>query len=186
MIFVLFLLLFGIRNSVLSSSVCICTTVPCPIEGDNLAIMGNGNANVTYTYNKHDTYEVVIKAKGIINKLSLDQRTETTSCTQKYSRMLEDDGENDCDAGHILANRLGGYGNLPVNIFPQNSSMNRGSYAQFEGEIYDCMLETNGLAYLSWDFLYENNNNTMPYKVIYSANFDDSVCSYMESEFYNK
>ena len=62
--------------------------------------------------------------------------------------------------------------------------MNRGSYAQFEGDIYDCMLETNGLAYLNWDFLYENNNNTMPYKVIYSANFDGSVCSYIESEFY--
>ena len=62
--------------------------------------------NVTYTYDKHNIYEVVIKAKGIINKFSLDQGTETTSCTQKYSRMLEDDGENDCDAGHILANRL--------------------------------------------------------------------------------
>tara|TARA_B100001093_G_scaffold185108_3_gene177922 strand:+ start:18319 stop:18879 length:561 start_codon:yes stop_codon:yes gene_type:complete len=168
------------------SSVCICTTVPCPQEGNNLVIMGKGYANITYTYHVHNNYEVVINAKGTIYKSSLDKGTDTTSCTQKYSRMLEDDGQNDCDAGHILANRLGGYGNLPVNIFPQNSSMNRGTYAQFEGEIYDCMLETNGLAYLSWDFFYENKNNTMPYKVIYSANFDDSICSFMQSEFLNK
>jgi hypothetical protein len=35
--------------------------------------------------------------------------------------MLDDDGVKDCDAGHILANRLGGPGNQPINIFPQVS-----------------------------------------------------------------
>ncbi len=33
--------------------------------------------------------------------------------------MLDDDGVKDCDAGHILAHRLGGPGNQPINIFPQ-------------------------------------------------------------------
>ena len=37
--------------------------------------------------------------------------TDTTSCTQKYSRLLDDDGVKNCDAGHILARRLGGPGN---------------------------------------------------------------------------
>ena len=173
MIFVLFLLLLNIHNSAFSSSVCVCTTEPCPTEGDNLAVMGNGNANITYTYNKHNNYEVVIKAKGTINKLSLDHGTETTSCTQKYSRMLEDDGENDCDAGHILAKRLGGYGNLPVNIFPQNSTINRGIYAQFEKKIYKYIKKKKIFAKLTWKFYYKNNQKTMPYLVNYSVFFED-------------
>ena len=50
--------------------------------------------------------------------------------------MLEDDGNQNCDAGHILANHLGGYGNIPTNIFPQNLNINRGSYADFENDIF--------------------------------------------------
>ena len=99
--------------------------------------MGNGNANIDYIYTSHNDYEVVVSASGTITSGSLDHGSETTSCTQQYSRMLEDDGEKDCDAGHILANRLGGYGNIPTNIFPQNAGINRGIYAQFEGYIYD-------------------------------------------------
>ena len=53
----------------------------------------------TRRYNKHFNYEVVVKAEGTINKYSLDEGTETTSCTQQYSRMLEDDGENEMPAG---------------------------------------------------------------------------------------
>ncbi len=50
---------------------------------------------------------------------NMDTGSDTTSCTQSYSRMLDDDGVQDCDAGHILAHRLGGPGNQPLNIFPQ-------------------------------------------------------------------
>ncbi len=54
-----------------------------------------------------------------ISSKDLDTGTDTTSCTQTYSRNLDDDGVQDCDAGHILAHRLGGLGNQPINIFPQ-------------------------------------------------------------------
>ena len=67
----------------------------------------------------HNGYAVVISAYVTIVKDNLDKGTDTTSCTQDYSRMLDDDGVKDCDAGHILANRLGGSGNQPINIFPQ-------------------------------------------------------------------
>ena len=63
-----------------------------------------------------DHYEVVVSASGTITPDSLDNGSETTSCTQQYSRSLEDDGEQNCDAGHILANRLGGYGNIPTAV----------------------------------------------------------------------
>ena len=168
------------------SQYCVCTTVQCPYVGKNTLMMGNGGSNITYIYEEHNNIPVVVYAHGVVYPESLHNGSDTTSCTRSYARMLEDDGADNCDAGHILANRLGGYGNLPVNIFPQNASMNRGTYAQFEGEIYDCMLKTNGLAYLSWDFFYENMNNTMPYKVIYSVDFSDSNCSFMKSEFLNK
>lgn len=162
---------------------CVCTTVPCPQYGENNIIMGNGYANMTYIYENHSDFPVVVKAQGIINVESLNHGSETTSCTRSYSRMLEDDGEQSCDAGHILANRLGGYGNEPLNIFPQNSTINEGVFSQFEGKIYDCIVET---AYLEWEFFYESEAHTMPNKVIYSAEFDDlSSCESLSDEFSN-
>ncbi len=78
-----------------------------------------GGATATFQYEMHNGYAVVISAYVTIVKDNLDKGTDTTSCTQDYSRMLDDDGVKDCDAGHILANRLGGSGNQPINIFPQ-------------------------------------------------------------------
>ena len=102
---------------------------------------------------------------------------------EKAYRMLEDDGKQDCDAGHILANRLGGYGNTPINIFPQDATINRGEYAQFEGDIYNCLYENTEYAYLEWVFYYESNNRTMPNKVKYSAEFTNSDCDDLYSIF---
>ena len=101
-----------------------CTTVDWPAVGKNPIVMGNGYAHITYTYEKHNQYNVVSYATGKLHRI-LDTGTETTSCTREYSRMLEDDGEQSCDAGHILARRLGGYGNLPMNIFPQNRPLTK-------------------------------------------------------------
>ena len=164
---------------------CVCTTVPCPIEGNNHIIMGNGSADINYIYKLHNNYEVVISASGTITSGSLDNGSGTTSCTQHYSRLLEDDGQEDCDAGHILANRLGGYGNIPTNIFPQNSSINRGTYAQFEGNIYDCIKNGSNIGHLSWEFYYENYEHTMPNSVKYIANFDGGNCNNISSLFLN-
>jgi hypothetical protein len=166
-------------------STCVCTTVPCPVVGQNNAIMGGGGANITYTYATHGDFIVVVSAEGTITPESLDHGTETTSCTQKYSRMLEDNGEQDCDAGHILANRLGGYGNTPVNIFPQDASTNRGSYAQFEGDIYNCMKSGAKLGSLQWKFTYDNVEKTMPSGVVYSAQFEEGTCKSISSQFPN-
>jgi len=152
---------------------CVCTTVTCPDEGHNKIIMGNGGAIIDYIYSSHNNHEVVVSASGIVAPSSLDHGSGTTSCTQKYSRMLEDDGEQDCDAGHILANRLGGYGNIPTNIFPQNAAINRGVYSQFEGYIYDYITNNNINGTLSWNFFYYNESHTMPYAVNYSALFQD-------------
>ena len=169
---VLFIILF-FPLSLTISTTCICTTVECPTTGQNNITMGNGYANIDYIYSYHSNHPVVISAIGTLSPDALDHGTETTSCTQQYARMLEDDGEKNCDAGHILANRLGGYGNIPTNIFPQNAGSNRGVYAQFEGNIYNYIQNNNINATLEWYFLYKSTAYTMPYSVNYSAVFED-------------
>lgn len=94
-------------------------------------------------------------------------------------------GTEDCDAGHILANRLGGPGNQPINIFPQDLSVNRGSYAQFEGDIYECISGGASSASLSWTFTYESTSHTKPYKVSYSATFEGGPCTSLSQVFSN-
>jgi hypothetical protein len=72
-----------------------------------------------YTLNANNI-PVVSSASVTITPADLDNKgSDTVDCTQKYARNLDDDGSRDCDAGHILANRLGGPGNSPLNIFPQ-------------------------------------------------------------------
>ena len=43
-LFLLFLQIY------LTNASCVCTTVSCPIEGNNKVIMGNGSANINYIY----------------------------------------------------------------------------------------------------------------------------------------
>ena len=168
-----------------SESACVCTTVQCPMVGENKLIMGNGYADLLYEYISHNDIPVVSSVTGTIKHNSLDKGTDTTSCTQSYARSL-DGPEQDCDAGHILANRLGGYGNEPINIFPQDLSINRGSYAQFESKIYDCMIDFDDAeGNLSWSFHYENNNATKPNKVDYQAVFIESNCADLSETFTN-
>ena len=167
------------------SSNCVCTTVSCPMVGTNNLVMGGGYAKIAYEYELHRDYPVVISASGTITPDSLDKGTDTTSCTQKYARQMDDDGIEDCDAGHILANRLGGYGNQPINIFPQDLTVNRGAYAQYESNIYHCMLDGAKVGNIEWQFLYTNSTRTKPHTVIYSVSFDGGSCKSLTSTFTN-
>ncbi len=66
-----------------------CTTVPCPVEGPNY-LMENGGGLGVYTYAVHNGFAVVIAASVTITPANLDKGTDTTSCTQSYSRSLDD------------------------------------------------------------------------------------------------
>ncbi len=165
------------------ASTCVCTTVPCPVSGTNKLTEGAG-AIGTYIYATHSGHAVVTSASITITKSDLDHGSDTTSCTQEYSRSLDDDGVKDCDAGHILANRLGGAGNQPINIFPQDLGVNRGAYAQFENAIYDCTKAATS-ASLSWTFSYSSSTKTKPNKVHYSATFKGGSCATLASDFTN-
>lgn len=174
-----------------NSTTCVCTTVPCPVEGANYLDEGGGGVG-TYYYSANDNGVVVVQSAEVtITKENLDGGTGTTKCTQDYSRTLDDDGAQDCDAGHILAHSLGGPGNEPINIFPQSAHINRGAWAQYEGDIYDC-LDSGGAdsAALSWKFVYEKTTDTKPisatYSVVYSGgNKEDPECVNNSKEFSN-
>jgi len=166
------------------ASTCVCTTVPCPLAGENTLIEGIAGKGVYY-YNKHNTQPVVSHAYATITNHDIDNGSGTTSCTQEYSRMLDDENL-ECDAGHILAHRLGGPGNQPINIFPQKPSVNRGIYKSFEQKIYDCINNGTVTAKLYWKFFYEDSSNTRPYEVYYNASFIGSECEPIEELFDNK
>jgi hypothetical protein len=190
-----------LRDTVVSNTTCVCTTVPCPVSGSNsltvgklmfescdfdfefLLLLGGGSEGMYY-YVVHGSYAVISSASITITSKDLDKGTDTTSCTQSYSRMLDDDGVQDCDAGHILANRLGGPGNQPINIFPQDLSINRGAYAQYEDSIYSCFKSGATSASLAWTFSYESSSQTKPIKVVYKATFDKG-CSDKSETFTN-
>lgn len=141
----------------------------------------------TYNYATHNGHAVVTSASVTITKADLDKGSDTSSCTQDYSRTLDDDGVQDCDAGHILAHRLGGIGTQPINIFPQDLSINRGAYAQYENLIYDC-IATGGAssASLAWTFTYESTSHTKPKSVNYKANFNGGSCANTNQDFTNQ
>lgn len=147
-------------------------------------ILIGGGGTGTYHYVDHNGTPVVDSASVTITKSNLDMGTDTTSCTQSYSRSLDDDGVEDCDAGHILAHRLGGPGNQPINIFPQDLSVNRGAYAQFEDKIYDCVAG-GSTGSLSWTFGYDSTKQTKPVKVTYKATFNGGSCTQLYEEFTN-
>ena len=161
-----------------------CTTVACPVSGSNSLTEGGG-AHGVYEYAMHNGHAVVTSASAKISPATLDKGTDTTSCTQSYARSLDDDGTVDADAGHILAHRLGGLGNQPINIFPQDLSVNRGAYAQFENKIYDCVAGGASSASLSWTFQYSSSSKTKPSKVTYSASFSGGSCSTLSESFSN-
>ena len=176
-------LLLGTGFTSASNSTCVCTTVPCPVVGANYLTVGGGAVG-TYNYVDHGV-PVVSSASITIDSSQLDKGTDTTSCTQDYSRSLDDDGVKDCDAGHILANRLGGPGNQPINIFPQDLSINRGSYAQYENGIYDCIKGGAKSASLSWTFTYASTSNTKPTGVKYTVDYSGGSCEDTSMDFPN-
>lgn len=174
----------GYNDTLASSTTCVCTTVPCPVNGNNYLTEGGGSTG-KYYYSDHNGQPVVTSASVTVTMADMDKGTDTTSCTQDYSRMLDDDGTKDCDAGHILAHRLGGPGNQPINIFPQDLSINRGAYAQYEDQIYHCVTGGASSADLEWKFYYESTANTKPYKVKYTAVYHGGSCEDSEVTFTN-
>ena len=74
--------------------------------------------------------------------------------------------------GHIIGNNEGGHGGLrALNGFPQNSSINRGSFAQFQGRMHDYIdvFDLNTFVQLSYD-----NNNLVSNGIDYGVRLNNN------------
>jgi hypothetical protein len=126
----------------------------------------------TYEYVAHDGYPEVTSAKCTITGADLDQGTEPNSFARSYVRKLGGhDSCSDDDAGHILANQLGGKAE-PTNLFPQSPHLNRGAWERFEKAIRSCMNGGATKAQLSWAFEYGSASQTRPTSASYSVSYD--------------
>jgi hypothetical protein len=154
-----------------------------PHDGDNSFSAGGGGL-CTYEYADHDGFPVVTSAKCTITTADLDQGTEPTSPARAYVRKLGGhDSCDDDDAGHILANQLGGKAQ-PTNLFPQTPHLNRGAWERFEKAIRECMNGGSQKAELAWTFAYASASATRPNTASYSVSYD-SGCEAASKTFDN-
>lgn len=162
---------------------CVCRNAKCPIVGYNNLNYTNGYGIYEYIMNKNDI-PIVSNVYVKMSKSTLDTGSITTDCTVKYAKIMNDIKSEDVDAGHIFAHRLGGYGNQPINIFPQNPHINRGIYQQYEKFIYTTIVNNcdyiNDYIELMWNFVYVENNNTRPYSINYKITFN---CNLFQKSF---
>lgn len=68
---------------------CTYSNIICPVPGFNYLTEGGGAVG-TYYYVLHGIYPVVYNASVTITLADLNNGTDTTSCTQAYSRALDD------------------------------------------------------------------------------------------------
>jgi len=165
----------------------------CPRSGDNyLSSGGGGSCKFRYTW--HDGMgadtgvPVVTSGSCTITSADRGQGSHTNERVRNWVRSLgEHDGAQQDDAGHILANNLGGCGTCPINLFPQNLRINRGEYRLMEAAIYDCV-EPGVTASLSWKFWYSSPalQHLRPSSYQYNATFSGGNCGAMSAVFQNE
>jgi len=154
--------------------------VDYPHTGSN-SLSAGGGGKCSYEYSSHDGAPVVTSAECSITKDDLDQGTEPSTTARSYVRNLGGhDGCDNDDAGHILANRLGGLA-VPTNLFPQSPHLNRGAWESFERTIADCMSGDASSAKLKWTFSYSSSSSQRPSTATYSASYDAGCSSAYQS-----
>ena len=151
-----------------------------PRDGSN-SLSAGGGGRCTYEYSSHDGSPVVTSASCSITKADLNTGSEPGTTERSYVRKLGGhDGCSNDDAGHILANRLGGKA-VPTNLFPQSPHLNRGAWEEFERGIASCMAGGASTAKLKWTFQYSSSSKQRPTTATYSASYDAGCSSAYQS-----
>lgn len=113
---------------------------------------------------------------GTITKENISNG-QPTSKNQKMAAETRDKGRPGDDAGHMLANLLGGLMKT-FNLYPQNSTINRGVNSQLEKMIKEEIMNNNATVDYKIRLLYSwTHPDTRPYGSIIELNFKyrDSV-----------
>ena len=71
-------------------------------------------------------------AKAMLRTATMGQGCPTGHTTKKWRRLMGLPGDQ---AGHMIAQRLGGPGNLVYGTFPQKASINNGAWKTWEAEV---------------------------------------------------
>ena len=157
-----------------------CTRDTKPTSGMNTLSTGFGTIG-QYYYGLHYDTPVVEHARINISFDDLDTGTEPSRSIELYAQSL---GTKEDDAGHILAEHLGGCA-CYTNIFPQSRHINRGAYRLFEEDIYKC-INNNTIASIEWTFVYGEIDDSRPSGVFYDVLFDgDTTCKTLSKQFEN-
>jgi hypothetical protein len=97
----------------------------------------------------------------------------TNRASRAFARRL---GNATDDAGHAIGNNLGGSGGARSgNIFPQNLTINRGAYNQFEQEIAEAV--ANGSTAFVRVIPHYHTGSTRPFEILYQARIDGQTIS---------
>ena len=107
--------------------------------------------------------EQVEFVRAEIEPRHLDGGSATNELTRHYASDMG--GPND-DAGHIIAQRLGGTGRYTGNIFPQSRNFNRGTWRSIETQVANEMRRTDWVRF-SINLLYDGERDTRPSSIIY-------------------
>ena len=155
--------------------------VTYPHTGSN-PLSAGGGGSCTYEYSSpHDGQPVVTSASCSITKTDLNTGTEPGTTERAYVRKLGGhDGCTNDDAGHILANRLGGKA-VPTNLFPQSPHLNRGAWESLERDIAGCMSGDASSASLKWTFTYSSSSRQRPTTATYAVSYDKGCASASQS-----
>jgi DNA/RNA non-specific endonuclease len=108
--------------------------------------------------------------QAVVGRHHLGTGTQTNGQSSQYVRRL---GYNNDDAGHILANYLGGSGTDERNLFPQSPSFNRGVFAQFENMVRS-IIELHGQATYTVNLIYPHSTSTRPNLIVVQIEFNDN------------
>lgn len=110
-----------------------------------------------------------LTATTTVTLTDLGTGTNTNTSSRAYAKSM---GQQTDDAGHILGKQLGGSGGKK-NIFAQAPNINRGQFAQFEGNVAK-MIQQKGSVDIKITFDYANGG-TRPTKVYYEAVASDGT-----------
>jgi hypothetical protein len=103
-----------------------------------------------------------------IEKKHLGKGTETTDAARDFARRM---GRDDDDAGHAIGCNLGGPGGATSgNIFPFDSTVNRGAFSQFEQKIAEEVRKGKDVS-VEVECKY-NGRGTRPTEVVYNVTVD--------------
>jgi len=111
--------------------------------------------------------ELICNQNGDVIWLLADVTIETvaqggTPATDAMRRRVRELGLPNDDAGHFIANRLGGPGNLWYAVFPQTPRINRGAFRVWENQVANLVMRHRRVSYAIRAFYLDSDHPRRP------------------------